>query len=198
MKILGPQVGYVDLLNHQTTELLKREAANGGYNKTPIRPSAAGKCTRELFYELMEFHGQAKYEKELKTPSVHRLLNLGHSIEWHVVKQFELLKEFFEIRYKQQVLSFKYLEAKSHPEYSQWLEGSLDLVFWSDRFKCVADVKSKGGGWDFKARKSKWDSTTDQLVNMSTVQVIHQDDTGNGKFAPPQSFWVEDLEAFIE
>lgn len=185
MSVLGPEVGYIDLLNHETTELLKREE-EGKSKYTPIRPSASGKCTRELYYQLMEYHGYAKYPKELKKPDTHRLLNLGHSIEYHLVKQFELLADFFAIRYKQQVLSFKYFKAKN-PKHSQWLEGSLDLVFWSEKYKCVADVKSKGGGWDFKARKSRWDSTSDKLQAMSTVKPLSDN-----------AYWVENLEDFLD
>lgn len=183
--ILGPPVGYVDLLNSETTDVLKREeAAQRTFN--PIRPSAAGKCTREMFYELMEYHGYAKYEKELKTPSVHRLLNLGHSIEYHLIKQFEMIKDIFSIKYKQQVLSFKYFKAKN-PKHSHLLEGSLDLVFWSDKYRCVADVKSKNDRYDFRSRKMKWDLTSEQLSTMTSVSVISAD-----------AFWVENLEAFLE
>lgn len=197
-KLLGPECGYIDLLDHATTEHLTREEEKGR-DKTPIRPSAAGKCTRELFYELMEFHGKAKFAKEIKEPSVHRLLSLGHSIEWHLIKQFDLISDLFQVRYKQQVLSFKYLESKHDPKLNQWLEGSLDLVFWSDKYKCVADVKSKGGGWDFKARKSRWDSYTDKLLGMKSVEpiTVKKVDKETGAPLAADSFWVEDLRAFL-
>jgi hypothetical protein len=197
--VLGPSVGYVDLLDHYTTEHLKREDEKGR-DKTPIRPSAAGYCTRELYYALMEFHGKASYKKELREPAVHRLLNLGHSIEWHLIKQFELLSTLVDIRYKQQVLSFKYMDVPANPSMSQWLEGSLDLVFWNDKWKCVADVKSKGGGHDFRARKSRWDSYTDKLLAMKTVEpiAVKSIDKETGQPRAADSFWVEDLEAFLE
>jgi hypothetical protein len=183
--LLGPDVGYIDILDHNTTKHLEKEAAGEGKKYTPIRPSASGKCTRELFYELMEFHGKAKYAKELKTPATHRLLNLGHSIESHILRQFELISEFFDIKYRQQVLSFAYLESKQDPKMSQWLEGSLDLVFWSDKYKCVADIKSKKDKWS-AGYKSQWDETSDKLARMGSVQVISD-----------QAYWVEDLEAFL-
>lgn len=183
VELLGPSRGYVDMLDEATTRYLKKDT----YNKTPIRPSAAGKCARELYFELMEFSGRAQYPKELKSPEVHRLLNLGHSVEYHVIKQFELLKDLFEIRYKQQVLSFTHYKAERDPKLTQWLEGSLDLVFWSDKYKCVADVKSKKDST--YGRKRGWESTAEKLEGMASVVPID----GSG-----QSFYVDDLAAFLD
>lgn len=184
--IIGPEIGYVDLLNVATTKKLKEEQESGKTFGKPLRPSAAGKCTRELAYELMVHYGKAKYPVELKEPEVHRLLNLGHSIEYHIIKQFELISDIFDIRYKQQVLSFAYLEAKDDPKMSQWLEGSIDLVFWSEKYKCVADIKSKKDKWS-AAFKSAWDDLDDKLRRMKSVTSITDD-----------AYWVEDLSAFLE
>jgi hypothetical protein len=193
-KILGPSVGYVDLLNHATTEMLKKEKADGkDFQKSPIRPSAAGACTRELFYQLMQYSGRAKYQTEIHEPETHRLLNLGHSIESHIVRQFELLSEFFEIRYKQQVLSFSYLEAKNDKKLSQWLEGSLDLVFWSEKFKCVADIKSKKDKFS-SFHRTNWDEMTGKLSNMKSVEIIE----GLDPSKPNVAFWVENLDDFLK
>jgi hypothetical protein len=182
--ILGPNVGYVDLVNHETIELLKREQS-GTSKFYPLRPSSAGKCTRELYYELQEYHGLAKYPKPLKSADTHRLLNLGHSVEWHVIKQFELAKDYFTMRYKQQVLSFAELKA-NNPKYAHRLEGSLDMVLWSEKHKCVMDVKSKKDGYDFRAKKFRWDSMNDKLRSMASVQPISD-----------VAFWVDDLPAFL-
>jgi hypothetical protein len=187
VEVLGPPIGYVDLLNHVTEEKLRGDRENGNdFQKTPIRPSAAGKCTRELFYELLEFHGRAKFERELITPEVHRIFSLGHSVEYHVLKQFEMLKGVFDIRYKQQVLSFEFLKAEKDDKLSQWLEGSLDVVFWSDKWKCVADVKSKKDKWS-AAFKSDWDWSSEKLSRMETVTKISD-----------SAFWVNDLATFLE
>jgi hypothetical protein len=185
VNLLGPATGYTDILNHLTTEKLTEDDASGkSYQKTPIRPSAAGKCARELFYELMQYSGKAKYPTEIYTPDTHRLLNLGHSVEYHVVKEFQLLSELFEIKYKQQVLDFGPIFAND-PKLQQRLEGSLDLVFWSDKYKCVADVKSKKD--KFSAfYKTNWDETTEKLKAMKTVGTISN-----------TAFWVEDLDAFL-
>lgn len=182
--IPGPQVGYIDLLDEITSENIVRD--KGKFQKFPLRPSAAGSCTRALAYQVTEFTGKATYETETHTPAVQRLLNLGHNVEYHVIKQLEQLKEFFEIKYKQQVLSFQYLESKHDPKYNQWIEGSLDLVFWSEKWKCVADVKSKKDKFN-QFYKTDWDSSTEKLKRMKTVHTVSD-----------QAFWVEDLEAFLE
>ncbi len=183
--MLGPSVGYVDLLDHVTKELLEKEEAEAR-KYHPLRPSAAGKCTRELYYDAREYYGLEKYPKTLKTPETHRLLNFGNPVEFHLLKQFELAKEYFTLRYKQQVLSFTQLKAKN-PKYAHLLEGSLDAVFWSPKWKCVMDVKSKKDGYDFRAKKTRWESMSEKLAGMSSVEVISD-----------QSFWVENLDAFLE
>jgi hypothetical protein len=134
----------------------------------------------------MEFHGYAKYPKELKTPSVHRLLDLGSSIEYHTIRQFEKIRDLFSVKYKQQTLSFRRFEAQN-PKHSHLLEGSLDMVFWSKDHRGVADVKSKNDRYDFRSRKMKWDSTTEQLSSMSTVEVFGTD-----------AYWVDNLPAFLD
>lgn len=185
MSLLGPATGYVDILDHLTTEKQKKDKAEGKeFQKSPIRPSSAGACTRELYYSFQQYAGQAKYETELMDPATVRLLDLGHSIEYHLIKQFGLMAGLFDIRFKQQVLSFGHLEA-TDPKLAQWLEGSLDLVFWSTHHKCVADVKSKKD--KFSAfYKTNWDETSEKLRRMRTVSVITD-----------KAFWVEDLEAFL-
>lgn len=184
--LLGPEVGYTDLLNEATAQALKQEAAEGkGFNKTPLRPSAAGQCTRELYYALMEFHGKAKYAKEVKKPEVSRLLSLGHSIEWHILKQFDEHLSMFELKYKQQVLDFGPL-VSSDPKMSQRLEGSLDACLFSDKWKCVMDVKSKKDKYS-SYRSSQWDETSEKLSKMRSVQALSE-----------TAFWVDDLESFLK
>ena len=185
--LIGPSKGYVDLLDEATTKHLIGEQESGrAFQKTPIRPSNAGRCSRALYQDLQMFHGLAKYPRELIKPSLHRLFSLGHSIEWSLLKQFYLLKGFTELRYQQQVLSFEYLEAKQNPKLSQWLEGSLDLVLWSAEHKCVADVKSKGDSWNFQSRAYKWDADSRKLQSMASVEQISTN-----------SYWANDLDAFL-
>jgi hypothetical protein len=187
-KILGPEVGYVDILNFATVEHLKKEAEKGP-QYSPLRPSASGKCTRELAYELTEYAGIARYEKEVITPETHRIFALGHSVEWHILKQLEQhTGEYFKVKYKQQGLSFFKLEATNKPELSQWLEGSIDACFYSPSHRAVIDFKSKKDKYS-SYHKSSWDETTEKLSNMESVQMIGDSGT---------SFWAEDLEAFLK
>lgn len=187
-KILGPEVGYVDLLNYATEEFIKQDALKVN-DRYPLRPSSSGKCTRELAFELMEYTGQAKYDKELITPEMHRIFALGHSVEYHIIKQLEAhAGEFFKVRYKQQMLSFFKVEAPTMPDLSRIIEGSIDACFISKDHKAVIDFKSKKDKFD-AAFKSEWDKKTEQLSQMQTVTPIG--DSG-------AAFWVEDLEAFLD
>jgi hypothetical protein len=176
-KILGPEVGYTDLLDFHTSNKLAKES-DAGRKYTPLRPSAAGKCTRELSYEYMEFRGKASYPKEGMKPSVHRLLNLGHSIEYNILNQFKEV-EGFELKYAQQVLSFFPLNEK------EWVEGSLDRCFYVGEHKAVIDIKSKGDKYS-SWNKSRWDDDNEKLENLKSVERVTE-----------TMFWVDDLDAFI-
>ncbi len=176
-KLLGPEVGYTDLLDFHTSNKLTKES-DAGRKYTPLRPSAAGKCTRELTYEFAEFRGKATYPKEGMKPSVHRLLNLGHSIEYNILNQFKEV-EGFELKYSQQVLSFFKLNE------SEWVEGSLDRCFYVGEHKAVIDIKSKGDKYS-SFNKSRWDDDNEKLEGLASVQRIT--DT---------MFWVEDLDLFL-
>jgi hypothetical protein len=199
VNVLGPAVGYIDLLDHATTEKLKADQASGkDIAKSPLRPSSAGACTRELYYQLMQYSGRAKYAVEVNKPETQRLLNLGHAIESHLLRELGLLSDIFEIKYKQQVLSFARLEADRDKKLEQWLEGSIDLVLWSEKWKCVADVKSKKDGWS-AAFKTKWDELDDKLQHMTSVHTITRPikDRDKSKEQASAVYWVEDLDTFL-
>lgn len=182
IKVLGPQFGLNELLDALTQEMLD-ERAKEPMKYNPLRPSSAGKCERELGYEYAEFRGLARYEKKPNSPDVHRLLNLGNSIETHLIWEmrdaFKCLKNPIEIKYQQQSLSL----FKLHD--GQLIEGKLDLVLVSDKFKMICDVKSKGvkhSSW----AKSSWEELAEKLSGMKTAHKFGND-----------SYWVEDLGAFI-
>jgi hypothetical protein len=176
--LLGPPIGYVDLLDAHIADKLEKEAQQGR-SSNPLRPSSAGKCTRELAYEFAEYRGLAKYEKESMSPATHRLLNLGHSIEWNILKMFEDL-EVFDVKYRQQVVSFFKLTEE------QWIEGSIDAVFWSPKWKAVIDIKSKGNKYSSWS-SSQWDEHSEKYGSLKSVERITE-----------QMFWIPDLEAFLE
>lgn len=176
-KILGPPIGYIDMLDIAMTDREKKNSEKPR-DKNPLRPSSAGKCQREKAYEFMEYRGFAKYEKEPLSPQTLRIFDLGHSVEYHLLKQFYFVEQF-QVRYKQQVLTFYPLAP------GEVVEGSIDVVFYSPKYRCVADVKSKKDKFS-SYYATKWDEDTNKLRNMKSVRSITED-----------SFWVEDLEQFL-
>jgi phage tail protein X len=185
-EVLGPPIGYVDMLNEETLAAARREVEETR-KFHPLRPSAFGKCSRELYYELMEYSGRATYAKKPKTPDTMRLLDFGHHVERHLVHQFDKhLKGVVELRYKQQVLSFFRLEAKHDPKLSHLVEGSLDACFFSGDTRGVIDFKSKKDKYS-SYFSSTWDESTDKLKRMTSVTTVSD-----------HTFWVDDLESFLE
>ena len=177
--MLGPKCGYIEILDHFTEEHERAQADTNKY--FPLRPSSAGKCGRELAYALMEYRGHATYpDKEVKTPEVTRLLSLGHSVEYSLLKQFDYVKDF-ALKYKQQVLSFFKL-----PLTGEIIEGSNDAVIWSEKYKCLIDVKSKKEKFHV-AFSSDWEALDEKLSKMASVETFG-----------PSCFWVEDLASFIK
>jgi hypothetical protein len=181
--VLGPQAGYVEILNHYTQEIIdERNKEPSKYN--PLRPSSAGKCERELGYEFMEFRGLAKYESQSNTPETHRLLNFGHPVESHVIYQFQdafkRMPKPIQIKYKQHTLSFFKL-----PDGTR-VEGNIDMTLISEKYGCLADVKSKKD--KFSAfYKTSWDELTAKLKGMKSVHTFGD-----------EAYWVEDLAPFIK
>lgn len=186
-KLLGPSTGYVDLFMEQMEDNNRTERANGkAFQRTPIRPSSSGKCARELYLELQEYTGQAKYNTEPMSGETLLLLDLGHAIESHLIRKIRQNFSAAEVRYTQQVLNFIKIEAINDTRLNQHLEGSIDLVLWSEKHKCCVDVKSKGDNYNFRSRKMKWDEDSDKLGKMASVQKISD-----------RAFWVDDLDAFL-
>ncbi len=182
-KVLGPEVSYCELLDHEIEAKIKEDMKEA---KFPLRPSSAGYCARRLAFDLMEHRGYAKYEKEPMGPNVYRLLGLGHSVEYSALRNLEML-DGFKLRYKQQVVSMFRLDPldPSINPTGHLIEGSIDVVLWSDKYKCVLDVKSAGDGWSV-AYKSRWEETLGKFDKMSSLTKLSE----NGWYA-------DNLEAFI-
>lgn len=165
----GPEVGYTDLIDACL------EKNDKGFNAFPLRPSASNKCEKALIYETKEYLGLGKYPKQTMAPEVKRLLDLGYSVEWHSIKNFELISKYsedFKIKYKQQSIPLFILPAKGPIKHPRVVEGSLDLAVMR---------KTGGGGFgDVKSTKdkfsqifkTKWDETIDKLKNMTTVEPL--------------------------
>lgn len=179
VEIPGPKFGLNEIIDTFTQDVM----AKNDKKWSPIRPSSAGKCERELGYEQMEYRGFADYPKEQKSSSVHRLLNFGHSVERHVIdemyKAFAQSPDPIKIAYKQQMLSFFRL-----PD-GTLLEGSSDLGIESKDWKILVDVKSKGDKYS-QFYKSSWDEFVEKL-----------EATGFAKAFGSDAVYITDLEKFL-
>lgn len=176
--IPGPGIGYVDILDVSTLDKIEVEAKDVT-KYFPLRPSAAGKCTRELAYDVAEYYGKGLWDKPLMSPSTYRLLRLGHSIEWNLLKQFEDIQAF-KCRYQQQQVDFVRLDEDT------LIEGSMDVCFISEQWRCVVDVKSKKDKFS-KYFSTAWDEIDAKLDENEHVQRL-----------TPTTVWVEDLDGFVE
>lgn len=180
--ILGPEVGFTDLLDHEMLEQAKNESKKKYF---PLRPSSAGYCARRLAFDLAEYYGMGSYPKPPLEPSVTRLLSLGHSVEYSALKNLEKLPGI-ELRYKQQVVSLFQLTSDAAPPVL--IEGSLDVILWSDEHKAVLDVKSQKDGFS-AAYKTRWDQTLDKYNNMKSLQRIGE----AAYYAPDTDALVKEL-----
>lgn len=183
-KILGPEVSYCDLLDHEIIEKIKKDDWTA---KFPLRPSAAGYCSRRLAFDLAQYKGIAKYEKELMEPNVWRLLNLGHSVEYSALKNLELLPGF-SLRYKQQMVSIFRLDSLIEGQQGPLIEGAMDVVLWNDQYKALLDVKSAKDGFS-AAFKTRWDETLSKFDQMKSLVKIGGSTNG---------WYADDVEAFID
>lgn len=182
--ILGPTVGYTDILDFEIEEQVKREAVERGA-RNPLRPSSAGYCLKRLAYDLAEFRGLAKWPgRALSSPQEYRLFELGHSVEFAALKTFRLCK-VIQQRYKQQTLTFEYIERGDPALPKELLEGSCDFCFIHPEWKAIGDVKSKKDKFS-QAFKTAWDEEIDWLSHFGSVERFTE-----------TAFWVEDLAAFI-
>lgn len=174
MSIPGPKLGYPDLID---MALLNRQAEPSKDSRFPLRPSAAGYCARRLAYDLMQHRGFASYAPEEKEPNVLRLLSLGSSIEWHSIRNFELIPTIepkLRVKYKQQCVTMFRLDPTGDEEQGQLIEGSIDLA--------VMHVTASGGIGDVKSAKDKfsqayktyWDESLAKFNNMASLKKISE------------------------
>lgn len=181
-EILGPKVSLPAILDLYTKQISEKDS---GKKFFPLRPSSAGKCERRLAYELSNFRGVRNDPPEVFEPNVKRLLDLGHQVESHLLYHFKnAFKEAdsgIEIRYQQQVLTFFRL-----PETNELIEGSLDAVFISPKFKCVIDVKSSKDGWS-SYYKSKWAEKIEEFRKDPNVTEIDE-----------HSFYIDNIDKYLE
>ena len=176
--LLGPPVAYIDLADAHLYE--KDEARRKApRDKNPLRPSASGFCARKLAYEYAEYRGLAPHTSDEHSPDLQRLFELGHAIEFNMIRMWGQV-ELFDIRYKQQALTFMQISEK------EFIEGSNDLCVYIPGHRVLGDWKSKGDKWSSYS-ESKWTELDEELRGMSTVTTINE-----------RFYWVEDLPAFLD
>lgn len=181
---LGPSTGYTDLLDNEIIAEIEHEF-NSPRKYNPLRPSSAGKCSRQLAYELAEYRLGWKYDQvEKMKPPTYRLLKLGHSVEWSTIQNFKLLKDF-SIKYKQQSVTLFKVQRGKEGAPDEIIEGSMDWVLWSDVHRCICDAKSKKDGGSGQYRY--WKKDISKLMAMESVTPISETE-----------IWVDDLPAFIK
>lgn len=187
-RILGPkEFGYTDLLDYEITKKVEAEkqAKKEGKTKShPLRPSAAGFCARKLAYDLMEYRGHAWYDFPVIEPTVYRLFELGHSVEYTALRTFQLVK-VMQQKYKQQILPvFELVREGDLP--SEIIEGQCDFVLWSEKHRCIGDVKSKKDRFS-TAYRTAWDEEIEKFKELPSLVQLSE-----------TAFYADDLDALLE
>jgi len=177
MKILGPEKSLLQSIDEALIEGSKNQKQNG----YPLRPSAAGYCSRKLAYDVSAFHGHMEKVEEVKKPNILRLLDLGHYIESHAISYIRKNTDW-DVKYCQQsVILFKLASGRM-------IEGSIDLALVSkdNKYKAIADCKTVGNRWS-SGFQSKWDEMNNKLERLPSVH----------KFAD-DAFYIDDIAAFFK
>lgn len=186
MKIPGPKQGYTDLVDKA---LLDNAAEPTTKKYFPLRPSAAGYCTKRLAFELNEFYGHDTYEKEQRSPETIRLLNFGSSVEFHAIKSFETLQKYdpnLQIKYKQQAVDLFRLDPDEMNPLGRLIDGSIDLTTVGPGYNGILDIKSKKVKFH-AAYKDDWDAALEKFGTMETLIKLS-----------PTGFYAPDLIAFLK
>ena len=186
LKIPGPQNGIPDLID---MALMQRQSEETG-NYFPLRPSSAGYCSRRLAHQLESYYGIAEHPREERKPETIRLLNLGNSIEWHSIKNFDMIANLapeLKVRWKQQGVSLFRLDPVVG-EIAPLIEGSIDLCLVNQETgeAGIVDCKSKGDKFNV-AFKSDWDAQADKFNGMKTLIKLTD-----------QSWYAPELEPFLD
>lgn len=155
----------------------------------PLRPSSAGHCGRRMAHDLMSYKGYTEATPEIKKPSVKRLLALGNAVEYHSIKNFDLLKKAdptLRVTYKQQVVQLFRLDPVGDETVGQLIEGSMDLCVMRTNTGGIIDVKSAKDKFS-QAFKTYWDENTAKFNGLESL--ITMSDT---------SWYAPDLELFLK
>lgn len=175
--ILGPEKSFTRMVDEAL--LAKAEADKNGPGYNPLRPSSSGYCARKLAYDYSAFKGYSEKIHEDRKPSVIRLLNLGHAVEYQALKELDMIPGF-SVKFKQQVVDlFKLPSGKR-------IEGSVDALMVSDDHKVLLDVKSVGLRWH-SAFGNSWRSLMEKYDRMQTMQQFDEN-----------AWYIDDVIAWLD
>lgn len=163
--VLGPNRSYLSLSDESFV-------SPNTIDDSPLRPSNAGICERELFLRYKAWKEQSKVKGH--DVRIQRIFNLGHAIEKLIIDDFKKLSGF-KVLYGQQIMDHGLL-----PGSSQLFQGSMDWCLISEEHKVVMDAKSRGGRGSY---------TWDKEVAEACAIGITIDDNG---------VWIADTDAFVK
>lgn len=183
----GPKFGLTDLLDYQQLEEASSELEAPAPN--PLRPSSAGKCTRELAFALNEHLGHVRYKHVPREPSVTRLFSLGHSVEANLIEHFKKsCGHVMQVKYQQQTVQGFEITSDTVPALNGRIEGSIDLYLEGPDFRALVDIKSKKIKFSNYHRDS-WEEVDEMLLRSGLAVPIGESTT---------AYWVEDLDRFVQ
>jgi hypothetical protein len=161
------QFSIVDILDEALLADNKSFQTDKASSYSPLRPSSAGKCGRELEYKWHEHKGLREPTLEEQAPNTIRLLSLGHHIERSLISNLYKMKENFniQVKYKDQIVTVFTLEDGTI------IQGEIDFALEGSGFKILGDAKSAKDGFD-KVFKTKWDDTTAKWSTMKSLQKV--------------------------
>lgn len=168
----APKMGYVDLMD---TAINEEQQSKTGKEYSTIRPSQAGGCETALAFDHLAYTDQLPYTKDPMKPNIVRLLNLGHSVEFSMIKDLWRLKEFdIKIKYKQQVVTCGHI-FDHHTGEPKIVEGSVDFALVSEKhgFKTLCDAKSAKDAFS-RAWKTKWDEDFEKFCNFESTEKLSE------------------------
>lgn len=178
----GPTEGYVEMLDEALVAGDQENQLKYRREKNPLRPSSSGECERKLAHMYREYLGLDPVTVEVRDAALVRLLDLGHWIESHILRQYRKVTGLNADVYNQQVVGVVEYEDGTITE------GQIDMCFRVDGedYLCVADAKSKKDKFS-SFHRSSWDETAEAYAKMKSVEMV------SDKF-----FYIPDLDAFLD
>lgn len=158
-------MGLVDLIDFAAEQDRDNKEAISIF---PLRPSAAGKCSRALYYDLQVYLGKMNIEVTKNSPETMRILDLGHFIEDSLIGHFKLLAKQMgiEVKYRQQVVDIITMQDGTI------FSGSTDFALEGPNdFKILCDVKSSKDAFS-AYYKTRWDENVAKWESFASLSKL--------------------------